>query len=768
MAFCGKTGALLLAGLLLLSVPAHSQEMANLSGRVVNAGGEPASDAEVRIRALGLRVPVGESGQFLVPDLPPGEYLLEASSLRFGQKVQRVAVQAGQTVSVILELDPLFQLDELVVSAGPLPVRRSETYQPTSALTGWDLIRDAEASLGETLAEAPGVTASYNGPGSSRPIIRGLGGDRVRILEAGVGSGDVSNQGPDHAVALEPMASERIEIVRGPATLLYGSGAVGGVVNVIDSRIPREVGDAPVSGSVMGLGATVSDEKTGAFELNGGGGSLAWHLSGLRRRTGDYSIPGFAEHQHEGEEEDHEGEEDEHGAEEEAFGVLENSSIETDRLAVGLSWVGDGGYLGVSVSGLNNDYGVPGHGHEEDHGADAGHEEEGEEGVVIGLEQRRVDAEGLWRAPSGVLRSIKGRFGFSDYEHTEMEGAELGTRFTNQQWEGRLEANHSAVDMADGSFGVQLGGRSFEALGDEAFVPPSENFTYAGFAFQEFEREAISFQLGARLEGQRAREKTQGRERNELGFSFSAGANWSVAEGASLALTASRSQKIPSIEELFADGPHAATFAYEIGSPDLAVETANALDLTLHLTQGLFRVEASAFVTAFSDFIYQDFTGDFEDGLVVLQARQGDATFLGGEGSVEFDLLHRGRHHILVEGWGDIVRAELKDPQEYLPRIPPFRLGGRLRYNGGTVRADLGLTQVGTQTHVAPLEEETDGYAMVEMSLGYRLFTGGVTHDFLIRGTNLTNTEARNHTSFLKELAPLPGRDVRFMYRVYF
>ncbi len=212
----------------------------------------------------------------------------------------------------------------------------------------------------------------------------------------------------------------------------------------------------------------------------------------------------------------------------------------------------------------------------------------------------------------------------------------------------------------------------------------------------------------------------------------------------------------------------AATFAYEIGNPDLDVETANAVDLTFHLSQGLFRVEASAFVTAFSQFIYQDFTGEVVDDLDVLQARQGDATFLGGEGSIEFDLLHRGRHHLLMEGWGDLVRAELNNPEESLPRIPPFRVGGRLRYNGGTIRADLGLTQVGTQTHVAPMEEESEGYSMFEMSLGYRLFTGGVTHDFLIRGSNLTNTEARNHTSFLKELAPLPGRDVRFMYRVYF
>jgi iron complex outermembrane receptor protein len=748
----------------------YAQSLGNLTGRVVNAGGEPATDAEVRVPALGLRVTTGESGQFTLTGLPQGDHLLEASSPRFGQSVERVAVRAGETVTLILELDPLFQLDELVISAGPLPVRRSETYQPTSALTGWDLIRDAEASLGETLAEAPGVSASYNGPGSSRPIIRGLGGDRVRILEAGVGSGDVSNQGPDHAVALEPMTSERIEIVRGPATLLYGGGAVGGVVNVIDTRIPREEASAPVTGSVMGLGGTVSDERTAAFELNGGAGSLAWHVSGLRRRTDDYSIPGFAEHEHD-EEEGHEEEgHEEEGHEEEVFGVLENSAIETDRAALGLTWIGNSGYLGVSVSGLNNDYGVPGHGHGEEHHEEPDSDPHGEEedGVVIGLEQRRFDAEGLWRASSESIQTVKGRFGFSDYQHTEFEGEEVGTRFTNRQWEGRLEVNHSLVEFADGSFGLQLGGRSFEALGEEAFVPPSENFTYAGFAFQEFEKDAVRFQVGARFEGQRARDKSLDRERNEVGLSVSAGANWSPSEALSVALTASRSQKIPSIEELFADGPHAATFAYEIGNPDLEVETANALDLTLHLTENLFRVETSAFATAFSEFIFQEFTGDEEDGLAVLEARQGDASFIGAEGSVEFDLIHRGDHHVMVEGWGDVVRAKLTDSDENLPRIPPFRVGARLRYNGGVVRADVGLTRVGTQDRVAPSEEETEGYSMLDISLGYRLFSGNITHDFVIRGTNLTDNEGRNHTSFLKELAPLPGRDIRFMYRIYF
>lgn len=738
--------------------PLHAQNLGTLTGRVLTADGSPAEDARVRVMALGRRLPVNESGFFLFEAIPSGSYLVEAVSPRFGQAIERFEVLAGQTVSVLLELDPLYQLDELVVSAGAAPARRSETYQPTSALSSWDLIRDAEASLGETLAESPGVTASYNGPGSSRPIIRGLGGDRVKILEAGVGSGDVSSQGPDHAVGIEPMAAERIEIVRGPASLLYTSGATGGVVNVIDTRIPREMPAGTLTGSLMGLGGSVSDERTGSFELNGRGGSLAWHLSGLKRRTGDYAIPGFAGHGH--------AEDPDVGEEEEPFGILPNSAVETERGALGLSWVGATGFLGVSVSGLNNDYGVPGHGHgEEDPLPEAGDEEEG---VTIGLEQRRFDAEGTRRFSEGSLRTLHGRFGYADYQHTEFEGEAVGTRFTNRQWEGRFELDHNLLELLNGSVGLQLGARSFEAFGDEAYVPPSETSDIALFLFQELGGESVRFQLGARTEAQRAKEKPRSLERNHVGLSFSGGMNWSLTERLTLALTGARSQRVPSLEDLFSDGPHAATFAYEIGNPDLDPETAHSVDATLHLTEGVVRMEASVFLNRFDGFIYQEFTGGEEEGLPVLQTVQGDASFAGGEGSVEFDLIHLGRHHLLVEGWADYVRAELQESGEPLPRIPPLRFGSRIRYNGGTIRADLGVTTVTSQDRVAPLEEETEGYSMLDLSLGYRLFTGEVTHDFVIRGSNLTNQEARNHTSFLKEMAPLPGRDIRFMYRVHF
>ncbi len=763
--------SLLLLGAVFLDGPtdAAAQSAGAVAGTVVTADGTPVDDARVRLQDLSRNTAVNEDGSFLFEELPPGSYLITATSFRFGRSVERVEIRAGETSRVTLEVDPLFRLDELLVSAGPTSVQRSETYQPSSALSGLDLAKAVQSSLGETLAGELGVTSTYNGPGSSRPLIRGFGGDRVRVLEGGVGSGDVSSQGPDHAVGLEPLTAERIEIVRSPATLLYGSSAVGGVVNVIDKRIPREMPTSSIEGSLTALGGTVADERTGALQLNGAlGRRFAWHLSGLKRDTDDYRIPGFAEAEHE--------EEEEHGAEEEeeVEGILENSAVETSRGALGLSWIGDAGYVGLAVSGLNKDYGVPGHGHaheheheeEEEHGAEE--EEHGEEDVVIGLEQRRIDLEGAWRFGSEGLRGLKGRFGFADYEHTEFEGEEVGTRFINKQWEGRLAAQHALTESTTGSAGIQLAGRDFEARGEEAFVPPSNSLSVAGFVYEELDAGSVRYQLGARGEFQRMEQTAAGFEENHFGFSLSGGVNWTASERVGLAVSLARSTKLPSLEELFSDGPHAATFAYEIGNPDLDPESAYTLDLTLRLSEGTFRGELTGFANVFDGFIYQDFTGEEEEGLPVWEFSQGDARFVGFEAALEFDLVHQGRHHLLVEGWSDYVRAELTNLDRNLPRIPPLRLGTGLRYDGGAFRGDVGITRVARQDRVSPSEEETAGYTLLNASVGYRLFLGNLVHDFVLQGNNLTDQEARPHTSFIKELAPLPGREVRLMYRLYF
>jgi iron complex outermembrane receptor protein len=316
--------------------------------------------------------------------------------------------------------------------------------------------------------------------------------------------------------------------------------------------------------------------------------------------------------------------------------------------------------------------------------------------------------------------------------------------------------------------GLQMSGRDFEARGEEAFVPPSSSLSFAGFLYEEFQAGNVRYQFGARGEFQKMEQKAEGFEEDHVGFSVSGGLNWTPSEKVGWALSLARSVKLPSLEELFSDGPHAATFAYEIGDRDLDPESAYTMDATLRLSQGTFRSELTGFANFFDGYIYQDFTGEEEDELPVWQFSQSDARFVGFEAALEFDLIHRGRHHLLVEGWSDYVRAELTGEDQDLPRIPPLRLGTGLRYDGGAIRGDLGLIRAAQQARVSPFEEESEGYTLMNGSIGYRIFTGGLTHDLVLQGRNLTDQEARPHTSFLKELAPLPGREVRLLYRIYF
>jgi iron complex outermembrane receptor protein len=726
---------------------------------VVMVGDAPVDDADVSIPGLGRRVRVDGAGRFTFDRLPPGRYVLEAESARWGRGLESVDVVAGQTAGVRIVLEAVFHLDEMVVSAGAGSTRRSEAYQPASVMTQRDLVTNAEASLGETLAREPGVNSSYFGPGSSRPIVRGIGGDRVRILEAGIGTGDASSTSPDHAVAVEARNAERIEVIRGPATLLYGSSAVGGVVNVLDGRITREVPTRPFTGYVEGLGGSVSDERTASGAVTAAFGSFVVTGSGLYRDSEDYSIPGFSEANPEPGEDLEEG-------------ILENSSVNSTRGSGGLSYVTERGYVGLAYTGQRSDYGVPGHAHEEeDPGAPPAAEEE-EEFVSIDLVSDRVDLEGALRFGAGAIRNLKARFGYTDYQHTELEGAEVGTRFFNEYLEGRVESEHSFSDRTQGAVGAQLSSRDFEAIGEEAFVPPSSTDAIAAFAYEEFvATEALSVQGGVRFERQRASAPGVA-ERTQHAFSTSLGANWDASELLSLSASASRSTKLPNAEELFSNGPHAATRAYEIGDPTLSEEIALGLDVTAHLHGERFRGSASVFTTGFSDYIYQAATGNDRDGLTEFQYVQGDARFTGAELEVELDVIENdpseSAPHVSIDLLADFVNAKLVDTDEYLPRIPPFRLGGGVNYrqSGFVVRA--GARYSAEQDRLGPFETVTPSFTSVDASISYRLFTGGIFHDISLVGANLTDAEARVHTSFLKDMAPLPGREVRLIYRINF
>jgi iron complex outermembrane receptor protein len=737
------------------SRPADAQQpTGSVEGRVVTPSGDPATGAEIRVVGLGRHVDADTTGHFIV-EVPAGTYVFEIYSPRFGRAVQRITVEAGARIKIGIELEPVFHAEPIIASVGPEARTQTELYQATDVLVGRELVEKGRNSIGETLAEQPGVTSTYYGPGSSRPVIRGLQGDRVRVLESGVSSGDVSASGPDHAVAVEPLLAGQIEIIRGPSTLLYGSSAIGGAVNMIDPRIPREKSIHAFTGQAQVQGATVSDELNGGASINGTVGSVGWHASGLIRNTGDYRIPGPAVAPPAQEPDE----------EHEDLGFLPNSALETRTGSLGASWVGSAGYIGAAVTGYGTKYGVPGHEHGDEE--PAAPEEEDEHGVQIDLDQTRFDVEGAWNFGGSLVRAAKLRAGYADYNHQELEGDEVGTRFDNNEFEGRLEATHAPLGPVTGTLGAQYGNREVQAMGEEAFLPDTKTGALALFLYEEVAVSAFKFGVGARWEGN-DHDVIDGRSRSSDGFSGSLGINWSASESVTLTAAAARSTKLPSAEELFSDGPHAATRLYEVGDPDLVNEIGHSFDAALIVTEGPVTGQLAGYVNSFDDFILIMPTDSTVGGFLVAEYEQEDARFYGFEASLTVSILHRPGNHLALTGFSDYVRAEATQTGEPLPFIPPLRWGGGALWEVGRWRAAVDVRRTEEQTRVATFETPTPGYTFLNASVSYAFFTGNLVHELTLRGTNLTDQEARNHVSLLKDIAPLPGRDIRLTYRLLF
>lgn len=755
-----------------------------ISGTVLTAGRLPAADARVTLVELRREVAVDDDGRFSFSGVPAGSYLLSALSLRSGAALAEVAVAPGAAVEVVIALDQRVHGDAITVTATGEARGLDQEVRPVNVLTGDELKIQREATLGDTLGKQAGVVSSTYGRGSTRPLIRGLGGDRVRILSNGLDAADVSSIGPDHAVALDPLAAERIEVLRGPGTLLYGANALGGVVNVLDTSIPDRPASSPLSGQVELLGGTVADEYGGSARLDGGGGSWAWHLDLFARRSDDYSSP--APHRvgggHHEEDEDHHEEDHDHEDEEYETGTVENTFTDSEGGTFGLSWVGDRGFLGLSAGAFDSQYGIPGHGHHHDEEHDDetiarlrpalaadGEEHDEEPAVFTDLSQRRLDLHGRIDRPFEGLRALSLRAGWRDYEHREMEGEEIGTRFTNDFTEARLDALLAPIGPFTGTAGASWLDRDFAAAGEEAFVLPTTTRRSALYLFQEMPAEPVGVQLGLRWENQdTASSDPLLPDRAFDGLSGSLGVSWKPAEGWLAGLSWTRSERAPTAEELYSDGPHAATRAYEIGDPNLDQEIGDALDLTVRASFERVDAELSVFRTDFSDFIYLRETGEVEDDLDVLVFTQTDARFTGFEVHAHVELLHSEPHHLHLGVTYDQVRADLVDTGENLPRIPPRRARVALVYQGGSLYGEGAVRWVDGQDRVGAFEEPTDSYTMLDLSVGYRLFAGKVVHDLLLKGTNLTDEAAYDHTSFLKLEAPLPGRNLGLVYRVIF
>jgi iron complex outermembrane receptor protein len=672
-------------------------------------------------------------------------------------------------------------LENLVVTATPYTRGQADLAQPTGVLAGRRLLLAQNTSLGELLAGETGVASTYFGPGASRPVIRGLGGDRVRVLANSIGTIDASVTSPDHAVSLDPLLVERVEIVRGPASLLYGGNAVGGVVNVIDHRIHTTLPDAPLNGRVEGRVNSVNDEESAGAVLEGRAGRFAWHLDGYRRATGDVRIPGYAESARiRAEEEEHghddDDDDDDHGHDhaDDVRGRIANTALTTDGGAAGFSYIGPRGYIGVSYSGHNSLYGVPpgAHVHEhEDDGDDDDHEAgEHEEGAVrIDLRQRRLDLQAAYTGPLGIFREARMKLGFAKYRHQELEGDEIGTVFKNKGYDGRFELLHNALGPVTGALGLQTSRSDFEARGEEAFVPSSRTDGGALFLFEEAAFPSVTLQLGARADYQKIKLRDgSGVSRDDTTASASAGLVWNLVSDWTLGASFAATTRQPNAQELYADGPHIGTQAYEIGDPLLSNEHALSLDLTLRKRAGFVTGALTFFASRFDGYIYENPIGAEHDGLDVYRYVQHDARFYGVELETIFHLLHSGAQQLDFTLGGDLTRAENTDAGTDLPRITPARLRAALDWVRGQVSLGAEARFVGRQTRTAPGETGTPGYALLNAHAAYRFAFARAQCEVFLRGTNLADEEARPHTSFLKDYAPLPGRGLAAGLRVSF
>jgi iron complex outermembrane recepter protein len=682
---------------------------------------------------------------------------------------------------------------EIVVTADY--VDRLDVIAGQSVLSGDDLVREVRGQIGDSLTSLPGVSATSFSPGASRPVLRGFQGERIRVLTDGLGSLDVSNTSTDHGVTIDPLTAERIEVLRGPAVLLFGSQAIGGAVNVIDRRIPRNVPEGGFHLDALGgYGSAADDVSAGAAADFAVTPNIVAHVDGSYRHSGDLRVGGFvlspelrAEQLEIAEEELEEGhldEADEASALAGQRGRVRNSGTETYTVGAGLSLINDGGSLGFSVGYYNSDYGVPArpgaeHHHHEDEGEeheDEEHEHEEEGPVTIGMEQWRADMRGQINVDGAFLDAIRVRAGYADYQHTEFEGNEVGTIFRSEAIEARLELVQANRDGWRGVTGVQGFVRDFEAIGAEAFVPPNSTSQVGVFTVQEFQMGRLGLELAGRYEHTNVSSDTVRTgldedapsfavDRSFNAFSGAIGLTYDVTPDVRIGVTGSRATRAPSAEELFPNGPHIATQAYEIGNPDFDMEKSWGVEGFVRGKAGPVRLNLAAYAQWFDDYIYEVGTGEEADGLPVYQFMQADARYFGVEGEVSAPLVTTDAFTLTGNLVGDYVDAKILDGGGPVPRIPPLRLRGGLSADAGAFGGRVEVEHVFEQDDVAVFETPTDSFTLVNASVQWHPFGAQDETVLVLSANNIFDVDARRHASFTKDFVPLAGRDIRVSAR---
>lgn len=751
---CGLAVSVLLLALVCLAGPAEAvpsgvggsavEDTVLIRGQVLDAAtGQPLAGAQVRIVELNRGDVTHEDGEFNFSRLAGGKYTLIVE--RMGYRRATRMVEVGAKDSVFLRIPLAFSALELPGLTVTTTGARSgeDQSRAVTVLSGQELARRLDATIAATLDGQPGVTMSSSGPATARPIIRGLGGDRILILEDGDRVGDLSASAPDHAVAVEAVTAKQIEVVRGPAALIFGSNALGGVVNVIREEIPTSPADR-LHGGVNLQGQSVNRGISGGGFITGGSGPFALRLEGSARTAGELNTPA---------------------------GVLDNTESHTYSFSAGGSLVGERGYAGLSYRFYDSGYGVPGHSHDHDDDHDHDHDHD-HAGVTIEMRRHTVRLGGLRRPGGERISSIEVNGTFSHYEHSELEGeGEIGTEYRLLSGTAGVLARNGALGpFSGGAIGVQGQWRDLE-VGGELVAPPTSEYTLAGFVMQELDLSPVRLEFGARYDWHKISPRAanfsgDAPERSFGAVSASAAALYDFGGGIGFGVNVARAFRTPDATELYSQGPHLATYSVEVGNPDLEAETGLGTDVFLRITRDRVKSEFALYRNAIDNYIFPRRTGDTDTdtGLPIYRFAGESAVLVGFEGRTEWSVTDR----LVLDGTISQVRGTLTVTDEPIPFIPPR--SGRLaaRYEAPGYFLGVGAKLAARQDRVGEFEEPTAGYTIFDATAGIRWVTHGRVHSVTLRADNIADTEYRDHLSRIKDVMPQPGRSISLLYRLNF
>lgn len=646
---------------------------------------------------------------------------------------------------------------EIIVTA--LQRDRADLLGGASVLSGAELDANRRTTIGDTLSSLAGVSASSFGPSSSRPILRGLQADRIRVLVDGIGSFDASGASADHAVSINPLTAERIEVLRGPSALLYGSSAIGGVVSVIDNRIPRHVPDEVVHLQADADYGSAANERriAGAIDIPLGGG-MVFHVDGSYAKLGELRSGGYLLSKTLREEAAQSPSADVRALAD-LKGKIPNTGAETSEVALGLGYVGEGGKIGFSVARSDNRYGVPIR-FSLDPAVEA-------EAPTIDVRQYRADLRAEITPESGPFDAIRLRAGYGDYRHFEIEeDGEIATRFYNEGMEGRLELSQRQQGIWSGVIGGQYLTRDFEVIGDEAFLPPTSTEQGGIFTVQNFDFGRFRTEFGARYEHSRveaAPSDAPGAAPAARSFNTitaSVGGLYEFVQDWKIGVNLTHSERSPTAEELFANGPHLATQSFEIGNPDFRKEKSNGAEAVFRGRAGDFTIEISAYYNDFSRFLYQSPTEDIEDDLPVYAYASGAAKQYGFEAEATAVLARWGSAKIVADALVDHVRVKIAGVGP-APLIPPLRMLGGVEYQSDPLLGRIEVERVSEQKRIAEFENRTPGYTMTNARIEWRPMGPEGLLSLRLAANNIFDVTARRHSSIIADYAPLAGRDIR-------